>query len=1355
MTVNAQKLDLRFNTIEYDENFPQSTISDITQSKRGFIWLGTDNGLLRYDGYHFFRYYTKNKEDGTISDNKINSVFEDSSENIWVATSHGVNLYNRNTNNFRIVDILPIKGGRNYITSFIEDEQHNIWVGTFGGVRKINKQNYLLEDVFKETAPALSKSKVFSLYYDAEYGALVGTDSGLERFNPKTGLQLGLPQIIKNNTSFQKRKILKIIKDSDDNLWFATERAGVFLFSKRKNEFINFKFQENDKNSISSNNVKDILSIDNNTIWFATDNGLSVYKKDLKEFSRYQHNQILPSTISDNNVTCLLKDRECSVWLGTKIGSINFFNESNSNFRNINESFNENFGLNNSIVNALSSDSDGTLWAGTNGGGLNHLNLKTKVRQSYLIESYSGNGGNVIKAVENKNKNTLLCGTLIGLFEFNKNNKSFHKIKISDEEVQVSTIAIDNDVTWIGTDGNGLIKLSKNGETLNYKKDTSKNSISDNFILDINVSKEGLWISTQFGLDFYDKKTSKFTNFFKSDRENSLPNNSLTTIFSDSKSRLWVGLGYGGLTYFDKNDAKFHLISENLGLTDDAIKSITEDIDGNLWVSSSNLLFKIEFKEFSVPFQKSNFKITAYGSKNGIKVKSYSINCAETLGNKLVFGGTKGLVLFNPFTILKTNSINEIVLTKLIVNNEEVTYSLNSSILQKDISEASEITLNHTQKFIGLQFSSLNFIHTENNKYAYKLESTFNDGDWQNIGSQNSINLAALDAGSYFLKLKSLNEVRQVNSNNIKSLKINILPPWWQTNLAYFIYALIVFSIFILIINIMKGKIFMKQALLLKQTESKRQKELYNMKLDFFTNISHEIRTPLTLISGPIEDLLETTIDNQKIQKKLLTVKKNSDRLLKLINELLDFRKVESKKAKLFCEEEDIIQFCFDIYESFKGLAVKKSIDYKFVMNSKAIPMFFDKHQMEKVIYNLLSNAFKFTKKKGKIVISIEESSENNQWVEIKIKDNGIGIPKKSKNNVFKSFFQLDERGHKNTGSGIGLALSKTIVELHLGNLTIEEETETWTNTVFKIALQKGNNHFNEKKITEDDPIVISENKKLDESISEVIKVNEDFEETQHQESDHKKTVLIIDDKKDILKFITDILEEEYKTITFSKAQSALDFMEKEIPDIIICDVMMPEMDGFEFCKHIKTNEGTNHIPVILLTAKASTQSRIEGLTIGADAYITKPFSTKVLKLNIVNLLSSKEILRQKYSGSFIIDSTLDKLDDPEEIFIKKLMKLIEENIENPDFDVNSLVTEIGMSRTVLYKKVKALTNHSVASLIKYLRLKKASEILLKTAYNISDVTYLVGFNDRKHFSKEFKKVFNMSPSEYKKAHSK
>jgi signal transduction histidine kinase/DNA-binding response OmpR family regulator len=597
------------------------------------------------------------------------------------------------------------------------------------------------------------------------------------------------------------------------------------------------------------------------------------------------------------------------------------------------------------------------------------------------------------------------------------------------------------------------------------------------------------------------------------------------------------------------------------------------------------------------------------------------------------------------------------------------------------------------------------------------------------------------------LKIKTSNEDGVWNSA-IKTLKIIMLPPWWKTWWAYLLYFCLLIVSAIYLNRFFRNRQLLKQALYLEHLEKERQEELYKMKLDFFTNISHEIRTPLTLISGPVEDLLNSAEKNSNLENKLKIIKNNSDRLLKLVNELMDFRKAEKGSMKIYCEEQDIVPFCFDIYESFRGFAVEKKIDYKFVLNINTSLVYFDKNQMEKVIYNLLSNAFKFTSKNGKITLAVEQKGTDADTIEIKIKDNGIGIPENRKKKIFKNFFQLDDRGSKNMGSGIGLALSKSIVELHHGEIKVQTEADANFTTIFTITLKKGKEHFKKSQIVEN--AIASTN--LVSPISDIKTeiIPQEMESFDEIIGNTKNTIVIIDDNEEVLSFVNDILRDDYRIIKFTNGQDALDFMEKEIPDLIISDVMMPEMDGFELCKILKTSLNTNHIPVILLTAKSSSANRIEGLSTGADSYISKPFSIEELKLKIINLLSAKEIMRQKYSEGFIENLEVENTNTPEGIFVKKLTQIIELNIDNSNFDVNDLVKEIGMSRTVLYKKVQTLTNQSVAGFIKNMRLKKAASLLLNSNYPVSEITYMVGFNDRKHFSREFKKLYQLSPTIYK-----
>ena len=1350
----AQRHDLYFEHVNYDESFSQSMISSIHQTKKGFIWIGTANGLINYDGYNFSRYILNIDDKKSISNNHINTFLEDNEKNLWVGTNNGLNLFNEKGNNFIRIDILPIKGGRNYISSITQDANNRIWIGTFGGVKLLDKKNYLLKEISNDPNSPFKKSRVLSLFYDAKYGILVGTAKGLYCFDPKNGTQKILPKILSNNASFLKAKIWKIIKEKNGDLWFATETNGVFKYSITKNSLTNYLHDFNNRNSLSSNWVNDIIAIDNNTIWFATKNGLCVFKKDKNQFIKYKHNPLTSYSLSDDDVKCFLKDRHSDIWIGTTGGGVNFFQKANANFITITETIKPNFGLNNGLVNAIAKEADGSLWVGTNGGGLNYLDFKNNRSYSYLIDSFDFEKTvNIITSIVHQNEENLYCGTFNGLFKFNKNSKNFTNIPLSQKDSKngerpITCLVMDNGELWVGTNGSGLKRVMQNGTVESYSADGTANSISDNFITDISSRNNGLWIATQYGLNFFDKKSKKVTKTYRTGGNYTLSNNSLTVVFTDSKKRFWIGTESGGMNLFDEKSGRFYEINKSMGFTNETIKSISEDSNGDIWVSDNDLLYRLRTKNFKPVFNISDFEITSYSAKDGLKVKQFSNNCSLKLNsNELVFGSSRGVIIFNPSKIIKTQTKSEIVFTKLIVNNEEIKPGNKKITLDNYITETSEITLSYGQGYIGLEFSALNFVNPQNNKYAYKLESSFNKDDWHDIGAQHLVNLTNLSSGTYYLKIKTSNEDGVWNSA-IKTLKIIMLPPWWKTWWAYLLYSCLVIATVIYLNRFIRNREKLKQALYLEHLEKERQEELYKMKLDFFTNISHEIRTPLTLICGPVEDLLTSAEKNSNLENKLKIIKNNSDRLLKLVNELMDFRKAEKGSMKIYCEEQDIVPFCFDIYESFRGFAVEKKIDYKFVLNINTSMVYFDKNQMEKVIYNLLSNAFKFTSKNGKITLAVEQKGTDAETIEIKIKDNGIGIPENRKKKIFKNFFQLDDRGSKNLGSGIGLALSKSIVELHHGAIKVQTEADTNFTTIFTITLKKGKAHFKKSQIVENTITSTNLASPISDIKTEIIP--QEIESFDEMNGNSKNTILIIDDNEEVLSFVFGILQEEYRVLKFTNGQDALDYMEKEIPDLIISDVMMPEMDGFELCTILKTSLNTNHIPVILLTAKSSSANRIEGLSTGADSYISKPFSIEELKLKIINLLSAKEIMRQKYSEGFIENLEVENTNTPEGIFVKKLTEIIELNIDNSNFDVNDLVKEIGMSRTVLYKKVQTLTNQSVAGFIKNMRLKKAASLLLNSNYPVSEITYMVGFNDRKHFSREFKKLYQLSPTIYK-----
>ena len=1352
----GQNNELRFTNVDIEANVVQSPIIDIIQTKRGFVWIATEDGLIKYDGFESVKYMRDNRQ-GSLTNNYVNTIFEDSKEQLWIGTRNGINSYNSTTNAFCGVGILPIKGGQNYISAFIEDKDNNIWVGTFDGLKKLNQEAKALESVPEiQKSDNLEGNKILSLFIDSQNLMWIGTVAGLKCFDLNTRTLLPLSDLFKNDQGLSNSKIWKTFENTEGGFWFASEKRGVFKYNRKLGTVIQFSNTIENENLLASNKVIDILEVDNK-IWFATNNGLSVFDEDTNSFSNYTSNPLVEYSISSNTINAFLKDRDGNIWLGTFSGEINMLNKNTNNVLTFGKTTQQNFGLNNNLIKDFLTETPSSLWVATHGGGLNYLDFENQSSSYYLIKTNdSTKTNNIISSLAPKDENSLWCGTYNGIYVFDKNKKSFSKIPLNQndpnyEDKEVTSILNDGKNTWVAVFGDGLKLIFNDRVIKSYATSLSEQTISDNYIMDLESAYGGLWIATQNGLNYFDKTTEKFTRYLKEEVAHSISNNNLTCLYRDSKNRLWIGTDFGGLNYFDETTKKFYKINATNGLTDQSISEITEDENQNLWVSSSTDLYKITFSDFSPPFEKENFEVIKYSSLDGLNIKHYSVNSSAKLrSNELIFGGSNGLQLIDTRKIEKFRPDYSISLTKLRVNNQMVLPGVEDSPLEKPIYETSQIQLNYNQGYVGLDFTTFNFAGNLKNQFEYKLDKFPFKDDWHSLGFLNAVNLNGLTNGEYKLSLR-VQPQSDVHDAKVTQLGIIVLPPWWKTWWAYLTY--VVFTLFILLIikNFVQNRIKLKKKLFLEQVEKERQTELYQMKLDFFTNISHEFRTPLTLISGPLEELIDKSKDNPEVEHKLSSIKMNSDRLLRLVNELVDLRKSEKGKLKIYCEEYDFIPFCFGIYDNFRGLAEKKNIDYKFVMNTNNIWLYFDKNQMEKVIYNILSNAFKFTPDNGKISVVVEQRMEDSEWVDVLIKDNGIGIPENSKNKIFKSFFQADDRRIESKGSGLGLALAKSIVKLHKGKIEAKTEKVPRGNasstTIFKISLKKGKEHLEGSQILESNNKVIQEQEEL-QKLDSIFQKN--VLEPAVEINENSKTIMVIDDNPEINTFITDILKDDYKVITFENGHDALEHLNNELPDLVISDVMMPNMDGLELCQSIKTTESTNHIPVILLTAKSSTLNRIEGLSTGADSYISKPFSTKVLKLNISNILNNKEIMRQKYSGRFMVDSELKSISSPEDIFIKKLMTVIETNLENPNFDVDKLVQEIGMSRTVLYKKVQSITNYSVGNLIKKIRLKKAADILKSTNFHVSEVAFMVGFNDRKYFSKEFKKVYKKTPSEYK-----
>ncbi|RZJ81309.1 MAG: hybrid sensor histidine kinase/response regulator, partial [Flavobacterium sp.] len=1322
---------------------------------KGFLWIGNLKGLTRYDGYEFKSFIFDENNPQSLSSNRVNVIYQDKKKNIWIATANGLNLYQKEKENFKRIDILEIKGGRNYISSITEDAAGNLWVGTFGGIRKLNRKTLKLEDVFSSASDqVLSSRPIFSLFLDNKQNIWAGTIAGLQKFNVKTGKQLPIPDSF---NGVNELRVLVTRQDVHGTFWFGTETGGVFSFKEKENLVTRYQSNISDPTTITSNWVKDILVYDDNHLWFATRNGISILDIRANKFSNYKHDPANLNSLSDNSIWSFLKDRAGCVWIGTFAGGINFYYKGNANFKNIGESIGGSVGLNHSLVNAVVEDEDGSWWIGTFGGGLTHISANQKKNDHYNIKTKDQiNTRNGIKSLADDGKGNLWVGSLDGLYLFNKTSKTFrnYDIQVKDGKLSenlINAILPDGDGAWIGTNGGGLRYILKNGTiTVSIRKeDTIKKglALSDNFISAfVKDPKGNLWIGTQNGLNYFDKKQGIITKVFRKIRQTpyQINNSNITTLFIDAKQRLWIGTEGGGLNHHSQKSGRFYAISKSLGLGDDVVHAIVEDHQGHLWVSTDLGIFEIAFRSIDLPFTKSSLEITGYSASDGLISNQFSNNAAAKLQNgELLFGGMNGISTFFPEKIIKNSLLPRVAITQVLVNNKAVPISENNSPLTSSIVEANTIVVPHDYANLSFTFSALNYISQENNEYAYKLEGLVTDTEWKEIGTQRTVNFANLSPGSYTFKVRASNN-DGIWGDYYRTLKIRVLAPWWATWWAYLVYFIFAVGVLITINRFLRIRANLKRDLYMEHLHNQRQDELYKMKLNFFTNISHEIRTPLTLILGPLERLIDGT-DHTNTSKTLGLIKNNADRLMKLVTELLDFRKAEEGHLKLQCSSNDIVKFCADIFGFFENSALSRNIDYEFKAPSNPVFLNFDENQLEKVIFNLLSNAFKFTADGGQISLTIRFLADNTEYVEISVSDNGIGIPEAVKDKLFTSFFQVDDRGRQNIGSGIGLALSKNIVELHQGSIKVESDTSNITQTTFTILLPKANEIIAEMDIRhEDNP----ENDEAESDI-EVPVETEPYNFLKPEISDYK--IMLVEDNDEVRDFISESLQRSYRIVQYANGQTALDALENEMPDLIVSDIMMPGLDGLSFCKSVKSTEATNHIPFILLTARASVENQLDGLSLGADAYISKPFNFQILAQHIINLLKAQQILRNKFSQRVVLEPTKMVITTPEEKFIHKLMEIIDKRMEDPLFDVNYLVNEIGMSRTVLYKKVQTLTNFPVADLIKQMRLKRAANLLKTTSFNISEITFMVGFSDRKHFSKEFKKHYALTPSEYVK----
>ncbi|WP_462253185.1 two-component regulator propeller domain-containing protein [Ekhidna sp.] len=1300
----------KFDGISY-QHFPRkkdgevfkegSYVRDIELDENGDIWIATEgSGVLKYDysadTFHVFKHNAY--DENSISANASGSLLLEGN-NLWIGIkSKGINRIDFNTNKVdrfwsNIDDDKSLSS--NHTTAIERDNQGNIWIGTWSGLSLYSPSSSSFTR-YDLTERGLQSDNVVCMFKGQNFW--LGLDKGLARINYRNN-QYHFEPLYSQDPVYQRLMdltVLSMAEDADGNLWIGTENGGLFYYNISNQKLSQYQLRD-PTGTIISNSVWSLLVDDLGILWAGTFNGGVVKVDPNHQRMKHVYNKAnLDTEISQNMVSSFAAIDSRFVWVGTDGGGLNRFDLVNGI---VDQKFDlETHGGSNAVLDVLL-DKQGDLWLATWGG------MMKKQGSSFITYTYNKSrlelgpcGNQLFDLMEDDRGNIWAASFRAGISVYLKDQRIFKKLFQSDEELNQITserptviYQDSNEDIWIGTEGDGLYKVQ----------------VDEN----------------------YDLKQSQLFEY-EEDNESSLSHNIINIIFEDQNGVIWVGTEGGGLNRYDKEDHSFKRFTKEDGLSSNLIYAIAEDDNDNLWLSTNNGL--------SVLNTSSN-TIRIFDETDGAQSSEFIKGAAITAPNgDLLFGGIKGFNHFTPGSFTINNNIPDVFITSM-----EFETRPDHSIYLGEILELSNqdkrVELEHEANDFIIDYAILNYSKSTKNQIAYMLKGY--DDQWIEPSNYQEARYTNVPPGNYEFQVRGSNNDGKWNEE-AAVLKIHIKRPWWNTTLAYIIYTLLIGTALFGFGWLFIKRERLRRNLTIEHIELEKMKELDSMKSRFFANISHEFRTPLTLIISPLKSMIDGFFKGDpKNQYKMMA--RNADRLLSLINQLLDLSKLEAGHMQLQASRQDLVKFVKPIVHSFTTYAEKQYIDYKCTFPEEDISLFFEKDKLEKIIVNLLSNAFKYTQEFGKIDFSIVEKESTIQLI---IEDSGIGMSKSQLDLIFNRFYQIDSTEKK--GTGIGLALTKELVELHKGVINVTS-TEG-EGTKFVVELRKGGEHLSDEEKTyiaddfhskEKEPYV----RRHPMDVSDVETVEDD------PENENLPIVLVVDDNEDIRLFISEHLISNYRIMEAEDGEKALKIAQQEIPDIIISDVMMPRMDGYELCKALKLDDKTCHIPFILLTAKASNDSALKGFEIGADNYVTKPFNPKLLELRVRNILQSRENLKSQ-----LLDHTNVEL-APSEVkvvskdkeFLRKLIEFIELNMSNSDLSIDDVCKEMGLSRTQLYRKLKGLVGQSANELIRSIRLKRAAQLIKSNEMTISEITYEVGFNDLQYFRFCFKKQFGVNPSEY------
>lgn len=1362
MIAQAQVNNLHFKHLGIADGLSQSSVYCLYQDTKGFIWIGTTDGLSRYDGYSFRHFKYDQQDSCSIGSNEPLSISEDNKGNLLIGTSVGMDWYDCKTEKFYRVSLR--NGGPNdfgYAKIIRKDSRGNYWVGTFKGLMQYDPATHTLRPV--DLGPEAGHRSVYAIAEDKDHLLWIGAGSRVVRYNPRTHHIQPAPEALTQQPTFGKSSVHVIRHDSTGNVWVGTERNGLFLWNRHTQQCSNYDANSR-PNPMSSDMVR-AIHFHNNDAWIGTRNGLYVINSEHKITRYYGVDKHDPASLSGNSVLCFLQDNAGSTWIGTFAGGISIEHPGNNNFSYIGERIGNQPGLNFKVISRILEDEDRNLWIATEGGGVNYYDRSSQTFRYIHVNPSSQHLINqeTIKAIQLDTQHNLWIGTLEGLFRYNRTANTITPVPLKEKPNGMSDELVygliqDTSGLWIGTKG-GLFHRSPLGTITRYRHNNNDStSIISN---DINAlyqdHRGGIWIGTELGLSYLPKGQQRFVNYLN-EYARVFNKNAILCIFEDNNYNIWIGTRGGGLKLFDPQRKNIYTLDTRMGLSGNIIHGIVQDHQGNLWISFNQSIGRISLRRPHPPFKQEDVTVTNYSVNNGLGSNEFLAAACRTRDGEIMFGGVNGIVAFHPDKLVNNTLRPPVALTGLLIKNNPVDIGAKGSPLKQSISYVDNITLTHDQAFFTLQFAALNYINSRTNQYAYRLEGLKGDTQWHYVGNQQSATYTNLDAGEYIFKVKAANNDGYWNET-YTSLHVKVLPPLWKTWYAYLSYITVIIGLFYLFYSYSMKTSRLRHELQLQQLSQEKDRELTQRKLSFFTNISHEIKTPLTLILAPIEKLISLQQGNNKALNQLMLMQRNGERLLRLTDQLLDFRKFEAGNMNLRVSEGDLIHFLKEILLSFDAFVRHRNIRLSLDTPHDTLTAWFDHDKFEKILYNLLSNALKFTHPGGRVTVSASEQyTDKGRQILLHVADNGVGIAQQHLEKIFYPFHHYNDTGLPIAGTGIGLAFTKGLVTLHHGNIMVESTPATTNqsgHTCFTITFPADKDQYTtEECLPQLHPERITDTPAQKTPVSLTVGNEElDREGEEPQNREPRPVMLIVEDNPEMRTFISAHFEDQYTVHTAADGRQGWNIATSLLPDIIISDIMMPEMNGTELCRLLKKDTRTSHIPVILLTARTPLIFRMEGFETGADDYVTKPFSLALLQVRVHNLLNSRNILRERYSKDITLQPRNIAITGADEIFLEQVMQFIENNILEPSLNVEQMAREVNMSRITLYRKIKALTNQSTIEFIRSVRLKRAAQLLLRNEFTVNEVAYMVGFSDVDYFRKWFKKEFGSTPKEYAATH--